>query len=615
MHGFPAVEVVPVDLHGQFEGAAGRRRVSRLFPRHAAQASALGVLGGEAEMHFLENIHLPHAQAAHAEHRLGVALAERLHLLQLAQQLLGDLGAVDPASERKARLHRATVVGGEDRGVEFCAKLIEPHLLHRDADGHRVPTPALKALLAGGERLNQIETHDAAAGAFGELALVAEHDGGAMVFARDAAGDDADDARVPALVEEHEAVRREVAFLDLRLGLLGDLALDVLPLAVERLELLRRAAAEGEVVAQQQVDRERGVGEPATGVDARPEAVRNVDGREPLLRFEAGGPHQLQQAGAARFGEHAQAMAREDAVLAEQRHEIGDGAERDEVEVIPYFDFKAERMLRLAQALKHAVHEFENEANGAKVAPRRVVGALVDVRVDQERVETRRFLGAVVVDDDNVHAEGAQVGDLGSGIGAAVERDEERGATTLERAIDGVASETVAFFESARDEIARAQSEAAENADEKGRAADAVDIVVAEHDDVLARLHRAQKAVDRRGEIGEQERITERRKRGLQEARRGVRVVESVADEQFGDDRVGAQAARERGHLVGVDRHEIPAHGAGRWSPLTATGSNALGSTRSTLDYSDAREDPAHSYLGAMSWWASTCFRSPLCHQ
>ena len=46
-----------------------------------------------------------------------------------------------------------------------------------------------------------------------------------------------------------------------------------------------------------------------------------------------------------------------------------------------------------------AVEQFENEADRAAVAPRVVFGDVVHVRVDEQRVEGRRLLGAVVIDD------------------------------------------------------------------------------------------------------------------------------------------------------------------------------------------------------------------------
>ena len=84
--------------------------------------------------------------------------------------------------------------------------------------------------------------------------------------------------------------------------------------------------------------------EPAGGVDPRrePEAdgtgvdARRIDGRR---------AHERLQARLLRAGERAQPRARERAVLVEQRDDVGDRRERDEVEVP--VDVRAERAEQL----------------------------------------------------------------------------------------------------------------------------------------------------------------------------------------------------------------------------------------------------------------------------
>jgi hypothetical protein len=101
---------------------------------------------------------------------------------------------------------------------------------------------------------------------------------------------------------------RAVLCLDHPLGLLGDLALDVLPLAVEGVELRAVSSQKALVLAQQQLDRERGVGQPAAGVDARPEPEGNVTGMMPCSGFTPATPS-APQARAARLLQDAQARA------------------------------------------------------------------------------------------------------------------------------------------------------------------------------------------------------------------------------------------------------------------------------------------------------------------
>ena len=88
--------------------------------------------------------------------------------------------------------------------------------------------------------------------------------------------------------------------------------------------------------------------EPPRRVDARrePEADRRLVDRG---RVDAGDAHQRLQARLLRLGEPAQPEQRERAVLVDERHDVGDGGERDDVEVA-----LEERVLGAEQRLRRA---------------------------------------------------------------------------------------------------------------------------------------------------------------------------------------------------------------------------------------------------------------------
>src|ERR1051326_6172130 len=123
---------------------------------------------------------------------------------------------------------------------------------------------------------------------------------------------------MPGFAEEHDTGKRRILRLDHPLGFGGDAALDVLSLAVERLELTRRLAAEMHVLAQQQLDRERGVREPTGGVDARTESKRNIDRRDVLSRLESRNFHQRAQTRTLRRLEDAQSVSGKNPIFSEQ---------------------------------------------------------------------------------------------------------------------------------------------------------------------------------------------------------------------------------------------------------------------------------------------------------
>ena len=121
---------------------------------------------------------------------------------------------------------------------------------------------------------------------------------------------------------------------DQRLGLEADPGLDVAALGVDarRARRRRRGRARGPRSAAARARRRRGTGGPA--------AFRRGPSRKPIAalvepaRVHARDLHQRPQAGLARGGQRAQALAHEAAVLALQRHDVGDGGQRDEVQVL-----------------------------------------------------------------------------------------------------------------------------------------------------------------------------------------------------------------------------------------------------------------------------------------
>ena len=164
--------------------------------------------------------------------------------------------------------------------------------------------------------------------------------------------------------------------LDLRRRLAEDPRLDRLPLAVQLLELVREPPRLVGVVGQQQLERGARMAEPSGGVDARPEpeaARAGVDRR----RIDAGRAHQRLQPRLLRARERAQARDRERAVLVDERHDVGDRRERDEVEV-PLRDLRVDAEERLAELVDDA---------GAAELRERIVGR---PRRDDRAVGQRR---------------------------------------------------------------------------------------------------------------------------------------------------------------------------------------------------------------------------------
>ncbi len=279
-----------------------------------------------------------------------------------------------------------------------------------------------------------------------------------------------------------------------------------------------------------------------------------------MVGLHPGDLHERTHTGALATLQDAQTEARENAVLSGERHEVGHGAHRGEVEIVAQLDALRHRMFLRAQEFQQAVREFENETDGAEVVPRLVAVASVDVRVDEQTLVERLLLRAMVIDHHHIDALADKVGDLLVRVGAAVERDEKLGLALLQRAVDGAARKAVTVLHAARHDEARLRAKAAQDAHEQRGAAHAVHIVVAEDDDVLARVDGFAQARGARLHVVQEERIVELGEGGPQKTRGRYRVAKSVAEQQLGYHGTHPRGDAQLPDLVGRERLIGPAH-------------------------------------------------------
>ena len=185
--------------------------------------------------------------------------------------------------------------------------------------------------------------------------------------------------------------------------------LDRLALAVEPVELGGDARGLDRVVLQQQPHAEIGAADAAAGIDARAEQEAEMPG----LR-RAGEPRRIHQRGQPDLlapAQRDQALGDEGAVEAVERHHVGDGAERDQIEQRQQIGLGPRRgpEAALAQLAVDRDQREEHEPDGGEMAePGEIVGA---VRID-DRHRRRQFLvGLMMVDDDDVEAELLRLGE------------------------------------------------------------------------------------------------------------------------------------------------------------------------------------------------------------
>ena len=218
---------------------------------------------------------------------------------------------------------------------------------------------------------------------------------------------------------------------------------------------------------------------------AEPETARaRVDAR----RVDARRAHQRLQAGLLRARERAQARDRERAVLVDERDDVGDRRERDEVEM-PLRHLRVDAEERLAELV---------DDTGPAELGKRIVGR---PRRDDRAV---RQLGArpVMVGDDHLEPARLRLRDLVDGGDPAVDGQHEPAAFVREPA-ERRARDAVALVEAARQMPVDVGAELAQQQDGERRRRDPVDVVVTVHADAPALGDRGADALARETHVAE----------------------------------------------------------------------------------------------------------------
>ncbi len=375
-----------------------------------------------------------------------------------------------------------------------------------------------------------------------------EHDGPVEAL-DEPGGDDADDAAVPVLARDHvpqAAALRLRPLLNLANRVAQDPLLDRLPIAVERLELARQPACLRLVLREQQVECRAGMTQTARRVDARRETEGDRASVE-RRRVDPAHAHERLQPRLVRPRESPHPRRHEGAVFVEERDDVRDGCQCDEVEMAVE-PVGAERLEQL-----------EDDAGAAKLRER-----VLRRPRRHDRAVRQRLAGAMVVGDDHVQARRAGLGDLLHGCDTAVDREDE-GALLLREARQRVSGDAVTLLEAAREVPLDVGAEAAQRRDRERGRADPVDVVVAVHADAPTGGDRLPH--ERAGglDVSEQEGVVPRGLGGEKGPRRlGVAVAPPDEDacRRFADaERLGELTylpAGARTHRPGALVHRVP---------------------------------------------------------
>ena len=436
--------------------------------------------------------------ARHEQGDAGISETERRQARELGAEIQRQFRAVH---ERIDHGPRPELLLGQIRiGVRREGDRERLNLSGLDREpGRRAVTPEADELLGTGrETAVEVEAAGGTARAF-PLALAARDQDHRPVEALDEArGDDADHALVPALAGDD--VSTAAALLlgprrDLGERVAQDPLLDRLPVAVELVEAMGEPGRLVAILRQQQLERRLGMAEPPRRVQSRrdPKADRGSVG---CGRIDPCDLHQLAQARFLCARERPQARDRQAAVLVDERDNVRDRRDPDQIEV-------ARQRFRLRP--EKGLAELEDDAGAAELAER--VHGLA-IRPDERAV--RELLGGtMMVADDDLESERLGCRDLGGRGDPAIDRQDET-AAVVGQPRERLAADAVALVEAARQVPLDLGPELPQDQNgERGRA-DAVGVVVAVHADATAARDRGPNCLTCGRHVPELERVVRR---------------------------------------------------------------------------------------------------------
>ncbi len=284
-------------------------------------------------MRAAHHIGAQHPHLRQHEARLGIAGAERAEALdQLGEIRRRRRGAARRRSRARAPARRAQHLDGARARGNRAAPAAFRRTVKPAAMAWPPPltsSPAWRAAITAGPSASPGHR---AARALADRAVKRDDAGRAVVAFLEPARDDADDAGMPALARDEDQQRAAAAVLDLRDRLRQNARLDLAPLGVVGVELLRQARASSGSSVDEQPRAEIGRADPAAGIDPRPQDEAGVIGADRARRCRHVGQRREARIGAPPH--HLEPLRHQRAVEAGQRHHVADRAERHEIEPV-----------------------------------------------------------------------------------------------------------------------------------------------------------------------------------------------------------------------------------------------------------------------------------------
>ena len=302
---------------------------------------------------------IAHCHALGRQQRYLVALAKRLKTGDLLDGLNIQLGEVDGGGNLVSVLK---VLGGKlgQHGGKATTELVELGRLDGHAHRTRMPAATNQQIGAALDSVEQVDLAHRATRTASNTVFDREQQRRHVITVGQAARYDTLDALVPALATHDDCATAIIGLLDLCHGIARELRLDLATLTVNLLELGRQRACLDGIAGKQQVERQLGIGHAAGGVQAGNERKRQAIGRN-TREVGLGERGQRDIAGAGGHAHLLDALGDQRAVLGRQRHHVGHGTKRRDLD-------QRTPIRRLAQTLAQDLHQLERHTGAGKLA-------------------------------------------------------------------------------------------------------------------------------------------------------------------------------------------------------------------------------------------------------
>ena len=322
--------------------------------RSAIRSHEAHVLAG-----FAHHGAIAHCHALGRQQRHLVALAKRLKTGDLLYSLDIQLGKVDRGGNLVGVLK---VFGGKlgQHGGKTSTELVE--LGRLDGHAHRTRMPAATNQQVGAtlDGVEQVDLAHRATRTASDTVFDREKQRRHVITVGQTARYDTLDALVPALAAHDDRATAVISLLDLRHGIACELRLDLAALAIDFLELGGKRTRFDGVAGKQQVERQLGISHAAGSIQTRNERKRQAIGRN-AGEVRLGERCQRDVAGTSCHAHLLDALGDQRAVLGRQRHHVGHGTQRRDLN-------QRTPIRRFAQTLAQDLHQLECHASTGKLA-------------------------------------------------------------------------------------------------------------------------------------------------------------------------------------------------------------------------------------------------------